>query len=936
MREIGIVKWFGGYNRQIGQENDFGYIQRENKPDIKVYRAQVRCSESDLQEGVFVTFEVGINPRNGREVAHNLRLYKEVGKFTRFGTSNHKTYQENNYAFIECEGRENVQVHRKEISCLESALQEGTLVKFDLIKYKNRYRARNLHLLNLEKETDSDIIERFLNHSDPRFCALGFWGYVNDKSIAEGVSLAEKKLKTFLPWQKRRFLHYLPPSICFSLDKRNARGFLPYDRQLELCIQMLPDDLSTEINAIEREEIFNIIAKLKDVDFRICDKLPKKLYSLYVNAPKKRKSLNVILHVKCLVELISDIQNQPERSALLTELQERLIEPKNSRLWGIITDEIIQEEQLWIIAPRNRRIRILVSQLGDRRELNTQDKILAIAEVLEESEPEEIESLISILQNRNWVKEHEAILRFLPAVEQVNILIAKLTENLGENPAIISQIAQVLTVNSSENHPKLLSLLPDNIKEWDEIFRFLPSDEKVSILLAKLKAEGQSEEQENIVKLGSAIAEVSQEERIVLIYRLPKWLIYKEPILNLLYSLPPEEQVNIVCCYLIESGSLSIWRSLSRQAKILCIYRFAKESKDISIILSKLSELQKNNPEKDYLVRNALKLLWAKEHPERGNEVFQQVHELLTQYVIEQAKSSTEFLELDPLLPYCQPTEVSVKYCEGKLWKTKEGTCAYCPRTRKRCELFEPNKRGNSNSDLYGARIYAQCSQDWRNWSLLELFKLAGIEPSLPGLKIPEDYVPKLAGWINRINEIRSRLKCSVCKEIMPHNIEYAKFTAQFRVTVFSCKHGSGHDHNIYLNECWGCGEIIDSRESKYQSAEDKYYICIHCGSGTQHSNSYTQGDICPKCGTLGMEVNKWNNRYRKCHSCNHLIKLPDEKKLTGPKCSKCGTKGMILLVNQNNEQIRGCRSQSCELSINLFTEQRVAEPQQWENDINF
>ncbi|MEH2391538.1 MAG: hypothetical protein V7K21_07600 [Nostoc sp.] len=57
MREIGFIKWFGGYDRQRGRENDFGYIGCEGRPkDITVYREEVHCSESSLIEGILVTF----------------------------------------------------------------------------------------------------------------------------------------------------------------------------------------------------------------------------------------------------------------------------------------------------------------------------------------------------------------------------------------------------------------------------------------------------------------------------------------------------------------------------------------------------------------------------------------------------------------------------------------------------------------------------------------------------------------------------------------------------------------------------------------------------------------------------------------------------------------------------------------------------------------
>ena len=230
---------------------------------------------------------------------------------------------------------------------------------------------------------------------------------------------------------------------------------------------------------------------------------------------------------------------------------------------------------------------------------------------------------------------------------------------------------------------------------------------------------------------------------------------------------------------------------------------------------------------------------------------------------------------------------------------------------RTACDLFDSKKTDNSSSGLsyYGARLYADCSQDWRYWSLLELFEIADIVPKIKEMEKPEDYVPKLSGWVNRINEIRLRLKCSVCEDTMPHHPFYATFQAKFRVTVFSCKHGIGHDRNIYLNDCWGCEAIIDSRESKYKSPEKRYYICIHCGSGAQYSNIYTQGDICPKCGTPAMTVSKGNYRYRQCRSCNHQIKLPKDKKITGPQCPQCGKRGMMLTINEKNQQVRVCRS---------------------------
>lgn len=280
MREIGFIKWFGGYDRQRGRENDFGYIGRGGRTDdIKVYREEVHCSESSLIEGTLVTFEVVINLQINKEFAKSLNLFKEVGRIKNCGKNIDQTVKNNSW-FIECQYQDNTLLYKNEIHFLEADLKEGTLVKFELRKYGDGYRAKNVHLLDSTKETDSDVIHRCLNHNDPRFCALGFRGYLNNNSIEDTISLAEKKLKTFLPWQIRRFLDYVPETILIHYKARNIRQLLPYNKQLKLCLRLLPDDLSIEIDTALRQEIFNIISNLQKENLKICDQIISKVYKL--------------------------------------------------------------------------------------------------------------------------------------------------------------------------------------------------------------------------------------------------------------------------------------------------------------------------------------------------------------------------------------------------------------------------------------------------------------------------------------------------------------------------------------------------------------------------------------------------------------------------------------------------------------------------------
>ncbi len=653
MRGIGKVKWFGGRNRITARHNDYGFIARDDKPDIYVNRKQVRCSESDLDEGTPVTFEVAINPRNGKEEAK--------------------------------------------------------------------------HLLLLKEETDLEVIAHCARSNDEDLWMPVFGKYLVTLSSNEAVSLAVEKINTLSSWKKEDVALSVPKNIQFSC--RDIREVLPAADHLYLCLEMLDTDADTDIDPSLREEI---IATIETSNYR--EELWKKVPSvLYENDPDIRRRLPLQIHVSCLVNLILDLEQQQNRDILLSELRECLEESRDvisdayeSGIWELIPDAILMEDQVWPTAPPDRRIVILVAQLGEESNLDNEDTLSQIGDVLNESSREDRLSLVPRLPD--WVKQHDAIFAFLPPVDQVNSV-------------------------------------------WSSI----------------------------------------------------------------------------------EVGSLSGWQKLSREAKILSVYRIAKENKSLP-----LSVLE--STEDDPLVKCVLILLWAKDYPLKSCAAFERAHALFQDYVVDQACSSTEPLDLYPLLPDCRPRVV--QYCEGRPWPTDEDknsgsdrvTRAFCPRTNKSCDpfKFDPDVGMNWGE----ARLYAECSQNWEDWSLLELIEATNVVPRIPDeLKSPGEYVPKLSGWVNRLNEIRERLKCSICGQMMPPNYRYAKYLARYNSTVVSCQIGSGHDQDIYLNHCWACREIVDSRESTIRV--EKYYICIHCGSGPQESKSYTQGDICPKCGARGMSASQ-------------------------------------------------------------------------------
>lgn len=73
MREIGSIKWFGGYDRINDRQMNYGFISREGHEDLYIHQRQVRCDSTLLTPRVAVSFIVEVG-RNGRPEALDLIL----------------------------------------------------------------------------------------------------------------------------------------------------------------------------------------------------------------------------------------------------------------------------------------------------------------------------------------------------------------------------------------------------------------------------------------------------------------------------------------------------------------------------------------------------------------------------------------------------------------------------------------------------------------------------------------------------------------------------------------------------------------------------------------------------------------------------------------------------------------------------------------------
>jgi hypothetical protein len=398
--------------------------------------------------------------------------------------------------------------------------------------------------------------------------------------------------------------------------------------------------------------------------------------------------------------------------------------------------------------------------------------------------------------------------------------------------------------------------------------------------------------------LVAALEGQSRELLDTLLMRLPTWVRRDERMLRFLTH---ENQVQAVWVRFLD-GNTHWWSSLSWQARILCIYRAAKED----VAPGAVASLADDHP----FVRAALAICRARSCPREASQLSRQAHDLIEQTVAQQVWDRTEPLDLYPILPLCGPRKVT--YCEGYPWLTVEerhqGVTrtphAMCPRAGYPYACFVDHVTAEASTFRFpqvGSRLYPDLARSWQYWSWLELLHACGVIPNPPNIAAPGGYVQQLSGWINRINEIRSRLRCRHCQAMMVPNYGYGRHLPIYRVTVFGCTQaGAEHNHDIYLSHCWACKQIIDSRDIGAPKVGNRY-ICLHCGSGPMNPTDFRQGDICPACGAPDMIVEGRHPPTRRCTTCGRLITLPPRNKVTGSGALPANARWYTHLLHGDN-----------------------------------
>lgn len=256
--------------------------------------------------------------------------------------------------------------------------------------------------------------------------------------------------------------------------------------------------------------------------------------------------------------------------------------------------------------------------------------------------------------------------------------------------------------------------------------------------------------------------------------------------------------------------------------------------------------------------------------------------------------NNDEPLDTLALFPRCSYEKL---YCEVKkiTYYRDSGhndEVLYCPIMRSSCDAITCQ-----GPRYMGAHLGAIPTLPIEEWGIQELCAFAKIEPFQDMFFEQKNhghsetyYTNRLAGWLNRVLELRDRMKCSKpdCQKAFKVKYDFSKrFEVAYNATHFSCVDAeteAGHDEHVYLSHCRCCRKLIDSRESRFKvsNTTEGIFICIHCGGAEkdiyypigQTEKMYTQGDICPKCNDRDEPMQqKYGGKWYSCKKCSHEIK---------------------------------------------------------------
>jgi hypothetical protein len=145
-------------------------------------------------------------------------------------------------------------------------------------------------------------------------------------------------------------------------------------------------------------------------------------------------------------------------------------------------------------------------------------------------------------------------------------------------------------------------------------------------------------------------------------------------------------------------------------------------------------------------------------------------------------------------------------FCEGRFWKNTEIWSSETKRFTGKIQTSYWCKR-NSCAEI---NTITDLNFNVSKWTLSEI-------SSSKNISIDRLFYTNLAGWLNRMNTIFSKLKCNTCNNILRPSPFVPKILGFYAVPVFFCVNDKCTDFEmkIRFTHCRGCKSILDSRECK-------------------------------------------------------------------------------------------------------------------------
>ncbi|EGR0550170.1 cold shock domain-containing protein [Vibrio cholerae] len=223
------------------------------------------------------------------------------------------------------------------------------------------------------------------------------------------------------------------------------------------------------------------------------------------------------------------------------------------------------------------------------------------------------------------------------------------------------------------------------------------------------------------------------------------------------------------------------------------------------------------------------------------------------------------------LFPQCNTLKYGYPHmslsCEAFHWTPKEGEKRFLCRSQ---VCNDP-------------QVIPDLTKSYFDFSVFDWLAHYGVNYAVEKAPSKRDFSIKLAGYMNRIRELHSRLNCRCCGNLMVPDMKYARVevrkidpitkqliitpvNAAYRLTVFSCNTEgcSEFAHKYYINHClhYKCHELIDSRDITDKCSEGRY-ICSCGACCTMHSNRDQQIGVATNTSYKHRELYKDSPSFR-------------------------------------------------------------------------